>query len=157
MSFGETEMLGSKILIVDDEPVNVMLLEQMLAEEGYTSVHTTTDPRDVVPLHDENHFDLILLDIRMPHLTGIEVMEALADRVKQNFVPILVLTAQTDDATRVEALTAGANDFLTKPFKQWEVLLRINNMLKSRLFYKGQRIRADEFEQKVRERTQEVR
>ena len=157
MSFEEPELLGSRILVVDDEPVNVMILEQMLEEEGFENVRTTTDPREVVPLQDEHGFDLILLDIRMPYMSGIEVMEALAGRIANDFVPILVLTAQTDDATRIESLTAGANDFLTKPFRQWEVLLRITNMLKTRRFYKGQKIRADELEEIVRERTREVR
>ena len=157
MVFGESEILRSKILIVDDEPVNVALLEQMLEDEEFKNIHSTTDPREVVSLHDENGFDLILLDIRMPHMTGIQVMEALAERIKLDFVPILVLTAQTDDATRSDALTVGATDFLAKPFKQWEVLLRIKNMLRTRMFYKGQRMRADELEEKVRERTREVR
>ena len=157
MSFDEVEILQSKILIVDDEPVNVALLDQMLEDEEFENVLSTTDPREVVPLHEENGFDLILLDIRMPHMTGIQVLEALADTIRDDFVPILVLTAQKDTETRVGALKAGANDFLTKPFQQWEVLLRIRNMLKTRLFYKGQRIRADVLEEKVRERTREVR
>lgn len=157
MSFDETEILHSRILIVDDEPVNVLLLEQMLEDAAFVNIHSTTDPREVTSLHEENSFDLILLDIRMPHMTGIQVMEALSNIIRHDFVPILVLTAQTDEETRVEALTAGANDFLTKPFKQWEVLLRINNMLKTRLFYKAQRIRGDELEDKVRERTREIR
>jgi putative two-component system response regulator len=157
MSMVEAEIIQSRILVVDDEPVNVMILEQMLEEDGYTDVRSTTDPRDVVPLHDEIEFDLILLDIRMPHLSGIQVMNALSEKTQGDFVPILVLTAQTDDATRIDALMAGASDFLTKPFRQWEVLLRINNMLTTRLFYKKQRTRADEMEEKVRERTKEVR
>jgi len=150
-------LLQSKILIVDDEPVNVLLLEYILAAEGYQNVHSSTDPRQVQSLQQREQFDLILLDMRMPHMSGIDVMAALAEQEHDNFIPILVLTAQSDDETRVNALVAGAMDFLTKPFKNWEVLLRIHNMLKTRQFYLAQRYRADELEEKVRERTQEVR
>ena len=151
------EILGYRILIVDDEPVNVTLLEQMLEAAGYTDVHSTTDPRVVLDRHRDECFDLILLDIRMPHLSGIQVMENLAGEIGDDHVPILVLTAQTDDATRVEALRTGANDFLTKPFQHWEVLLRIRNMLVTRALHKRQRVRADELEEKVRSRTVELR
>jgi putative two-component system response regulator len=157
MTPDKTEILQSKILIVDDKPVNVLLLEQMLEAAAFENVYSTTDSRQVVSLHEQHSFDLILLDIRMPHMTGIQVMEALSTTIAHDFVPILVLTAQTDEETRTKALTAGANDFLTKPFKQWEVLLRINNMLRTRLFYKDQRMRGDELEEKVRERTQDLR
>jgi len=150
-------LLHSKILIVDDEPVNVLLLEHILAAEGYQNVYSSTDSRQVQSLQQRENFDLILLDMRMPHLSGIDVMTALAEQEQDNFIPILVLTAQTDDETRVNALVAGAMDFLTKPFRHWEVLLRINNMLKTRHFYLAQRVRADELEEKVRARTQEVR
>lgn len=157
MSTDGSSLKQSKILIVDDEPVNVLLLEQMLAGVGYENVISTSDPREVLGLHLAEGFDLILLDMRMPHMSGVDVINALSVPEKENFVPILVLTAQTDDSTRNDALAAGAMDFLTKPFKHWEVLLRINNMLKTRAFYKAQRFRADDLEEKVRERTKEVR
>ncbi|MBF0470833.1 MAG: response regulator [Gammaproteobacteria bacterium] len=145
-----------KILIVDDEPVNVEILEQMLEDEGYENLRSTTDPRQVLPIYQEEGFDLLLLDIRMPHLSGIELLQLLATPFANDYVPVLVLTAQTDDTTRSEALQAGATDFLTKPFRQWEVLLRIRNMLRTRLYYIGQRQRGDTLEQRVRERTKEV-
>jgi len=157
VSFASNEILQSEILIVDDNPINVTLLEQMLEDENYEHITSTTDPREVVPLCQNNSFDLILLDIRMPQMTGIEVLQALAEPLKDDFLPVLVLTAQTDDETRSQALSAGASDFLTKPFKQWEVLLRIHNMLATRLYYKCQRIRADTLESEVQERTREIK
>lgn len=153
----DERILDSKILIVDDNPVNVALLEQMLDDAGFSAIFTTTDSREVFGLYQEHAFDLILLDIRMPHLDGIQVMDQLHDRVTEDYLPILVLTAQTDTATRRRALDAGAKDFLTKPFEQWEVLLRIRNMLVTRTFYNAQRLRGDVLEEKVRERTREVR
>ncbi len=135
-------ILQSRILVVDDEPVNTALLVQILEGEGYSKLHSTTDPREVEQLHRENQYDLILLDIRMPHMSGFQVMDALVRYMQDDYLPVIVLTAQIDDDTRLQALSKGARDFLTKPFKHWEVLLRIRNMLEARLFFKLQQIRA---------------
>lgn len=147
---------SSKILVVDDEALNVILLEQILDGEGYTNVQSTTDPRVVADLHREHAFDLILLDIRMPHMTGIDVMNALTALGQDAWLPVLVLTAQTDDETRENALAAGARDFINKPFKQWEALQRIHNILETRLLYNQQKNRAADLEDLVRQRTREV-
>jgi putative two-component system response regulator len=149
---------ASRILIVDDEPANVAVLEAMLVGEGYTNLISTGDPREVVGLHQTHDFDIILLDIRMPYMSGIEVLEKLTATLEEgDWLPVLVLTAQTDDETRFQALTAGARDFVNKPFKRWEVMLRIRNMLETRHFFKRQRLRARELEEIVHERTREVR
>lgn len=153
----ETAIKSAKILIVDDNPTNVTVLEAILKKEGYGDVTSTTDARTVLPLYLSEGFDLILLDIQMPHMSGIEVMQALSERIKDDYLPILVLTAQTDVETHRSALSVGAKDFLTKPFQRWEVVLRIRNLLETRIYYKGQRHRADELEEKVRERTEEIR
>ena len=153
----EQQLLDSKILIVDDEKVNVILLEQTLETEGYENIHSTCDPTQVLPLCIKNAFDLILLDIRMPKMDGFEVVAALGEVMRDNYLPIIVLTAQTDEETRAKALGAGVNDFITKPFKRWEVLLRIRNMLTSRRYFKRQQLRTIDLEEKVHERTQEIR
>ena len=151
-------LLTSSILIVDDEPGNIAVLEAMLEQEGYSNVVSTNDPRKVIDLCQSHDFDLILLDIRMPHMSGIDLMRAMtASLSEDDWLPVLVLTAQTDDETRMKALEAGARDFLNKPFKRWEVMYRIRNLLETRHFYKRQRLRADELEETVRERTSEVR
>ena len=158
MSTKTDAIRASRILIVDEEPANVEMLEAMLTGEGYANLVSTGDPREVVALHQTHAFDLILLDIRMPHMSGIEVLGKLTATLDDNdWLPVLVLTAQTDDETRFQALTAGARDFVNKPFKLWEVMLRIRNMLETRHFYKRQRMRADDLEEIVRERTKEVR
>lgn len=153
----EDRILRAKILVVDDNPVNVVLLQAILDGAGYAHVWTTTDSRQVEPLYKEHRFDLILLDIRMPYLDGIQVMELLKKNMGEDYLPVLVLTAQTDQETRRRALDVGAKDFLTKPFEQWEVLLRIRNMLETRIYFNNQRLRADELEGLVRERTAMVR
>ncbi|WP_320169437.1 HD domain-containing phosphohydrolase [Maridesulfovibrio sp.] len=152
----QKELSKSNILIVDDNPTNIVLLENVLEREGYTNYTSTVDPREVPALYDAEDFDLLLLDIRMPHINGIELMRMLHDRIQDDYIPILVLTAQTDQKTRQEALQAGAKDFLTKPFNFWEIILRIRNMLETRYYYKRQILRAETLEAEVRTRTREL-
>ena len=150
------EILQSKILVVDDIQANIVLLEKMLRHEGYLNIYSTTDPEAVASLHQENNFDLILLDYCMPDMNGSQVIDALNREISDDYLPVLMLTAQMDEATRINALSSGAKDFLTKPFMHWEVLLRIQNMLETRIFYKRQRIRADDMEKRVRQRTRDL-
>lgn len=148
---------SAKILIVDDKPANVILLERVLEQAGYADVRSTLDSREVQGLYAEHDFDLILLDIRMPHLDGFEVMEQLTEtRHHDDYVPILVLTAQLDLETRLKALGLGARDFVTKPFDFTEVLTRIHNMLEVRILYNMRRREAEILEERVRERTREL-
>ncbi|MGB0670679.1 MAG: response regulator, partial [Rhodospirillales bacterium] len=105
----------ARILVVDDNPSNVTLISQILQSDGYLNIASTTDPREAVDMFCDGQFDLLLLDIRMPHLDGFEVMAALRLRIRDDFLPILVLTAQTDEETCFRALSSGAQDFLTKP------------------------------------------
>ena len=150
------KILTSSILIVDDNPANVGLLEMMLSYADYNNVQSTTDSREVEKLYQDNDFDLILLDINMPHLDGFQVMAQLSGNLKGDYLPVLVLTAQNDMATRLKALESGARDFVTKPFDQTEALNRISNMLEVRLLY-NERIRQNEIlETKVQERTIEL-
>jgi len=125
------EILKADILIVDDEEPNVLLLEAMLKEAGYSSVTSTMNPRKVSELYRNNHYDLILLDIRMPGLDGFQVMEGLRKIRPRDFPPVLVITAEPGHKER--ALQSGAKDFVTKPFELVEVLTRVHNMLEARL------------------------
>jgi len=147
----------ARILVVDDEAANVVLLERLLRHAGYGGVRTTTDPRAVVALYDEIQPDLILLDLHMPHRDGIALLGDLRARMEEGgYVPVLVLTADvTADALR-NALEAGAKDFLTKPFDQQEVLLRIRNLLDTRFLHLALRDQNRVLEDRVRERTQRL-
>jgi signal transduction histidine kinase len=128
---------GSRILIVDDEEVNVALLQRMLSRAGYTRLTATTDSRDVVRLVTETEPDLILLDLMMPHVDGYEILAALASRQAEDYLPVMVLTADVTPQALQRALSAGARDFLTKPFDQTELLLRVRNLLETRHLYLG--------------------
>src|SRR6266545_2160850 len=128
--------LGGRILIVDDEESNVVLLQRMLARAGYGHLTGITDSRNVLQLFQEVQPDLVLLDLMMPHLDGFAVMEQLAVQLPEgSYVPILVLTADVTPEALRRALSAGARDFLTKPFDQTELLLRVKNLLETRFLY----------------------
>lgn len=150
-----TDILAASILIVDDKEANVLLLEQMLQEAGYSRVSSTMDPYTVCALHRDNRYDLILLDLQMPGMDGFQVMESLRNIEIDGYVPILVLTAQPDHKLR--ALTSGAKDFVAKPFDLIEVKMRIHNMLEVRLLYKQLEHLNLVLEQTVQERTAELR
>ena len=128
-----SDILKAKILVVDDLPANVLLLERMLGGAGYASVTSTLDPRVVCELHGKNHYDLIVLDLQMPGMDGFQVMEGLKAIEKDGYLPVLVITAQPDHKLR--ALRAGAKDFISKPFDAAEVLTRVHNMLEVRLLH----------------------
>ena len=149
------DILGARILIVDDQESNVSLLEQLLSEAGYTSVASTMDPEEVCSLHRKNCYDLILLDLQMPVMDGFQVMECLKTNEADSYMPVLVLTAQPGHKLR--ALQAGAKDFISKPFDLVEVKTRIHNMLEVRLLYKKLENYNKELEQTVQERTAELR
>src|SRR3954469_11758111 len=128
-------MLKARLLVVDDQEPNVLLLERALAGAGYLSVDSTRDPRTVCELHRKNRYDLILLDLQMPVMDGFEVMEGLKQIEGDGYMPVLVITAQPDHKLR--ALRAGAKDFVSKPFDLAEVLMRVRNMLEVRLYAKA--------------------
>lgn len=149
------EILSATILIVDDQEANVMLLEQMLLNEGYCNITTTQQPREVRALHEEHRFDLILLDLQMPEMDGFEVIEELKSIGHGGYLPVLVITAQP--AHKLRALKAGAKDFVSKPFDFVEVQTRIRNMLEVRLLYRKLDEHNRLLEQTVLERTAELR
>ena len=147
-----TDILQGKILIVDDQETNVVLLEQMLRGAHYTSITSTMDPNLVCELHLINHYDLILLDLQMPNMDGFQVMENLKEIEKGSYLPVLVITAEP--AHKLRALQAGAKDFISKPFDLAEVLLRVHNMLEVRLLHQEMKHMYDRIaaEQKVSQR-----
>jgi putative two-component system response regulator len=149
--------LGSaRILVVDDEQAYVQLLQRFLESVGYRNVRTTTDPREVAGIFDAFEPDLILLDLRMPDMDGIEVMKQLHPRTSEFYLPILVLTGDiTEDAKR-RSLSGGAKDFLNKPFDLTEVRLRIENLLETRFLHLELREQNEILEERVRERTKEL-
>jgi putative two-component system response regulator len=152
----DRQFLQARILIVDDQPANLLLLEKMLKLEGYANLTVLSDPRQVEPAYRQQPFDLILLDLNMPHLDGFQVMARLQQIEQHSYLPILVLTAQSDSATKLRALEAGAKDFVSKPFDRVEVMSRIRNMLEVRLLHNQLCDQNSILEEKVRERTREL-
>ncbi len=122
-----------KILIVDDQEANVLLLERMLRGAGYSAITSTMDSSKVCELHVTNHYDLILLDLQMPVMDGFQVLENMKEIETDGYLPVLVITAQREHKLR--ALKAGAKDFISKPFDLAEVLIRVHNMLEVRLLH----------------------
>lgn len=131
------DILHAKILIVDDQEANVLLLEQMLQAAGYDRVSSTQDPTSVCELHLVEKFDLILLDLQMPGMDGFQVMENLKEIETGGYLPVLVITAQPEHKLR--ALKSGARDFVSKPFDLAEVLLRVHNQVEVRLLHQETR------------------
>lgn len=155
MTLTTTDLFNAKILIVDDQLTNVQLLEQLLSEAGYKNVTATLNPAEVCALHRQHQYDLILLDLQMPCMDGFEVMAGLRTNITDAYLPVIVLTAQP--AHKLRALQAGAKDFISKPFDLIEVKTRISNMLEVRLLYKKLADYSKLLEEKVAERTAELR
>ena len=147
----------ARILIVDDEPTNVILLERILRKAGYTRVEGISDSRQVLPRVHETGPDLILLDLHMPHLTGNQVLERLrAELPRDVYLPVLVLSADTLQKARNDALASGAQDFVAKPFDREEVLLRVCNLLETRFLHLALRGQNERLEEEVRLRTRDL-
>ncbi len=122
----------ARILIVDDQRFNLMLLEKLMRRTGYHNVRSCMDPRQALEIHDRERADLVLLDLCMPHMDGFEVLRQLRAATREDeHLTVLVVTAQTDRETRLRALKAGATDFVTKPISKEEVLSRIHNLLET--------------------------
>lgn len=127
---------GARIVIVEDQPANVALLTRMMQAAGIREIHGVTDPRVAVQRCTEVGADLVLLDWHMPGMDGLEVLTALRTALPpEEFLPVIVLTADDDPIVRDRALTMGAKDFLTKPFDLTEVTLRVRNLLETRAMH----------------------
>jgi PleD family two-component response regulator len=133
----EADILNTKILIVDDAEANLKLLEDLLTREGFHQIISTTDSSRALDLFIAFQPDLILLDLMMPELDGYAVLEILSRHIpKDEYLPVLVLTADATIVAKRKALALGAKDFLTKPFDTIEAMLRVWNLLETRILYR---------------------
>ena len=148
------DIYAASILIVDDQESNVRLLQRLLEDAGYTRVSFTMNPTEVCALHRKHAYDLILLDLQMPGMDGFAVMEGLKTNQNDDYLPVIVLTAQPGHKLR--ALQAGAKDFISKTIDLLEVKTRIYNMLEVRVLYRNLAQHNELLEQAVRERTAEL-
>jgi putative two-component system response regulator len=146
----------SRIVIVDDEEANMRLLKRMLVREGYTNVTGLTDPTEALTECAHHPPDLLLLDLRMPGMDGYEVLSRLEPITDDEWLPVIVLTAERGGEAKRRALTAGAHDFLTKPFDRQEAMLRIHHVLHTHVLQRRLTAAKTELEGTVEERTAEL-
>jgi signal transduction histidine kinase len=144
----------AKFLIVDDEAPNVRLLERLLELAKAGPVFSVTDPRKALGVLLAERPDIVLLDLHMPQLDGFALLSQIkASLAPDEYLPVLVLTADITHETRQRALSKGAHDFLTKPIDPDEVLLRIRNLLETRFLHLELQRQNEALERLVRERT----
>lgn len=134
------DLLSRRILAIDDEEANILLLSSLLEREGYREVHCVTNPLEALDTYLAIEPHLVLLDLMMPGIDGYQLLEAFRRQTKPGtFRPVLVLTADTAISSRRRALSLGAKDFVTKPFDVVEVALRIANLLETQALYEALR------------------
>jgi len=126
---------GAQVLIVDDYADTALLLQRLLARHGLEHLHVATDPRTVLDHLPELNPDLVLLDLYMPYVDGYTMLRHIRDWAGQEYVPVVVLTADVRPETLLRAITDGATDFLTKPFNATEILIRVRNLLHTRALH----------------------
>ncbi len=147
---------SSKILIVDDEPINIKVVQKYLQGYGYTNFRTTTDSTAVLELMRVERPDITLLDIMMPEVSGIEILQQARADVDLHRSPIVILTAVGDARIKQKALELGATDFLTKPVDPSELVLRVGNALMVKAHYDHLEDYSVQLERQVRARTAEL-
>ena len=117
------------ILVVDDQLSNILLLEGFLVRQGYEIIQAESGQEALDKL-SENQIDLVLLDIKMPRMSGFEVLTKLRADKKTQLIPVVMITAQSEKETRVQAYESGCDDFISKPFEQYELLVRVKSLLR---------------------------
>ena len=156
------DLNDAQILVVDDELANTVLLERILRSCGYRHVTATSDPLEAwelfeSALHGRRPFDLLCTDLHMPTLDGLALIGRVTAAISEDdFLPVLVLTADLQPEAEREALERGAQDFVTKPFRKEQIRLRVGNLLRTRFLHLRLREHAGRLEELVRERTIEL-
>ena len=152
----EDSLPDSRILIVDDDPATLKLLQAMLAKHGFKNVVATQDPRKAIGEYRKERTDLILLDLDMPYMDGFEVMRQLSMLHDPILPPIVVMTSHSEQDLRLEALNGGARDYITKPLNTDELRARVRNMLEMQQAHKAVYAQKEMLDTQVRERTSEL-
>lgn len=146
----------SKVLIVDDEFVNIEIVKAYLEEEGFENLISTTEsPRAIDMVRNQNP-DIVLLDINMPQVSGLDILESMREDRDLMLIPAIVLTAANDPEIKLQALRLGASDFLAKPVDPSELLIRIQNVLAVKAYQDHLADQSEKLEQQVRIRTAEL-
>jgi putative two-component system response regulator len=155
-SVSAKDVLTSRIMIVDDEAVNVRVVRKLLNRLGYQNLTSTTDSTQVLELLRRQQPDVLLLDVMMPEVSGFAILKAMQSDDALRSIPVLVLTAMSDRKTRLTSLELGANDFLEKPIDQAELSPRVRNALMIKACQSQLRSYADDLRTAVRQRTRQL-
>jgi putative two-component system response regulator len=150
------EVRAARIMVVDDVAANIEVIVETLSMVGYHAVESATSPLLALAMIEATPYDLVLLDMNMPEMDGHGFLAALDARSGRERPPILVITAQSDEATKRRALAAGVRDFITKPFHLWELELRVRNTLELHIHHRRVQKMNAELETRVRLRTREL-
>ena len=143
----DSRILQSHLLLIDDQQANLVLLQHILARHGFERVTTESNPQKAIERFEELAPDLVITDLHMPDLDGFELTRRIKQRLPQTgFVPIVILTADTNPEVERHALSSGALDFLSKPLREAEVVLRVRNLLHTRLMHLELTERSEKFE-----------
>ena len=142
-----------RILIIDDTPDNVSLLSVIFHQAGYTQIKGHSEPRSALDMVREFAPDLVILDLMMPGVSGLDVLAGLPSISRNRFLPILVVTSNTDNEMRHAALSAGATDFIARPHQPFDVILRARNLLQTRALHMELEARNRTLEAEVLART----
>ncbi|HEV2971707.1 MAG TPA: HD domain-containing phosphohydrolase [Pirellulales bacterium] len=146
----------AKIMLVDDEPVNVKVVQKHLKIAGYQHFVTSTDPVPVMEMIAREMPDVILIDVMMPVISGLDILRMVREDERLAHIPMIVLTAADNTETRMEALNLGATDFLGKPLNTAELVVRVRNALLIKAHHDHLKGYAEELEHQVRRRTAEL-
>jgi len=147
----------AKILVVDDEPKNVKLLADLLTAKGYTAITASSGQEALVKVEAEQP-DLVLLDVVMPEMSGYEVCQKIRENPSTEILPVVMVTALDPAEERVKGLDSGADDFLTKPINQAELLARVRSLLRIKELYETCHVQAaqlSEWNKTLEQRVQE--
>ena len=149
-------MASAKIYLLDDESINVDVVRAFLAMEGYQDIVSSTQPAEALQEIFDNPPDVLLLDIHMPGLSGLDVLSAVREHPETSQLPVIFLTATADQATRMQALELGATDLLSKPVERVELVLRLRKVLTAKSHQDQLSRHAAELEAAVERRTRQL-
>ncbi len=130
----DTACAQSTIMMVDDEPIILETLQMFLEDAGYANFITTTEPKKALNMVVLKKPDVVLLDVMMPEISGLEILEQMRSKEALRHIPAIILTSATDPETKLQALELGATDFLAKPVDPSELALRLRNTLAAKAY-----------------------
>lgn len=152
----DEQILNARILIIDDDEISIRILTEVLYKAGFQYITSTKDPRQAIPLYQQIQPDVIVLDLYMPYLDGLEVLGQLKEMENDEYIPVIVLSTEDNPDVQNLILRSGAKDFLHKPYDRLEVVVRIRNLIEVRLLYNQVKEQNKLLEERVKQRTQEL-